>query len=100
MVLNRPRKKWWQHLPDRAPGRRFQFRLATLFIVTTVFAVASAGFAKGSVKGAIWALFGAWTTLIGFACIWGAVRERSLLSLAIGASYVVFGATVWLISVF
>ena len=86
--------------PGRAPGGRLQFRLATLFILTTVFAVASAGFAKGSIEGAVGALFGAWTTLIGCACIWGSVRERTLLGLAIGVGYVVLGASVWLISVF
>ena len=97
---NRPRKKWWEHLYDQAPRKRFQFRLLTLFVLTTVFAVASAGFAKGSVKGAIGALFGAWTTLIGCALVWGGVRERSLLGVAVGAGYVVLGVSLWLISVF
>jgi hypothetical protein len=69
-------------------------------VLTTVFAVASAGFAKGSVKGAMGALFGAWTTLIGCALVWGGVRERSLLGLAVGAGYVVLGVSLWLISVF
>ena len=93
MVLIRPKENRGEQEPGRAPGRRLQFRLATLFILTTVFAVASAGFAKGSVKGAIGALFGAWTTLIGGALVWGAVRERSILGLAVGAGYVVLGVS-------
>jgi hypothetical protein len=100
MVPIQPNGNGGEREPGRAPGRRFQFRLATLFLLTTVFAVASAGFAKGSIEGAVGALFGAWTTLIGCACIWGGVRERTLLGLAIGAGYVILGASIWIISVF
>ena len=87
----------------RTPAKRFQFRLASLFIVMTVFAVASAGFAKGSIEGALGALFGAWITLVGVICIWGAVRERdrvSLLALGTGVACFLLGALFWILSVF
>jgi hypothetical protein len=87
----------------RTPAKQFQFRLGTLFIVTTVFAVGSAGFAKGSIEGALGALFGAWITLVGVICIWGAVRERdrvSLLALGTGVTCFLLGALFWIMSVF
>jgi hypothetical protein len=85
------------------PRRRFQFRLATLFLATAVFAVASAGFAKGSIAGALGAVFGVWIILVGVICIWGAVRERSLVSLlalGTGIAWLLLGASFWFLSVF
>ena len=89
--------------PTEASRGRFQFGLGTLFVVTIVFAVASAGLAKGSIRGACVALLGAWTTLIGCLLIWGAVVTRprvSLLSLLVGVGYLCFGAAMWMWSVF
>ena len=103
MILIGPKRNRGEHEPGRAPRRRLQFRLATLFIVTTVFAIASAGFAKGSIEGALGALFGAWITLVGVICIWGAVRERdrvSLLALGTGVACFLLGAFFWILSVF
>lgn len=97
-----PRRKPGNDKPTAASRRRFQFGLGTLFVVMTIFAVASAGFANDSIRGALVALLGAWTTLIGCLLIWGAVVGRhrtSLFSLLVGLGYVFFGAAMWAWSV-
>ncbi|MHC4403756.1 MAG: hypothetical protein ACYTG0_29210 [Planctomycetota bacterium] len=86
----------------RANARPFQFGIGTLFVLTTVFAVASAGYAKGSTAGAIGALLGAWITVVGFACIWWSVVARSqtrLFALAMGIAYSCLGAALWMAAV-
>ena len=86
-----------------ARRRPFQFGLGTLFLVTTVFAIASAGFAKSSLHGAFGALLGAWITLIGSVCIWGAVVERFrtwILELVVGIAFFCLGAAMWALCVF
>ena len=89
--------------PTEAPRGRFQFGLRTLFVVTIVFAVASAGLARGSIRGACVALLGAWTTLVGCLLIWGAVVGRprmSLFGLLVGVGYFFLGAAIWMWSLF
>jgi len=98
-----PRPKRGSGEPTEAPRGRFQFGLRTLFVVTIVFAVASAGLARGSIRGAVVALLGAWTTLVGCLFIWGAVaggRRMSIFSLLVGLGYFFFGAAMWMWSVF
>ena len=98
-----PRPKRGNGKPTEASRGRFQFGLGTLFVVTIVFAVASAGLARGSIRGAVVALLGAWTTLVGCLFIWGAVvgrRRTSLFSLLVGVGYLCFGAAMWMWSVF
>jgi hypothetical protein len=93
------------HDPDdreRADGPRppFQFRLRTLFIITTVFAVASAGFARLSLAGAVLAVLGAWMMLEGVVCLGTAVRAKEepitgVLGLLLGIVYIALGGAVF-----
>ena len=102
MVLIGSKENRAEGEPGGPSPRRFQFRLATMFIVTTLIAVASAGFAKGSIGGALGALLGAWITLVGGICIWAVVRERSavsLLAVATGIICFLLGAAFWILSV-
>ena len=98
-----PRPKRGNGKPAEASRGRFQFGLGTLFVVTIVFAVASAGLARGSIRGAVVALLGAWTTLIGCLLIGGAVVGRprmSLFGLLVGVGYFFLGAAIWTWSLF
>jgi len=98
------------HDPDDrelADGPRppFQFRLRTLFIITTVFAVASAGFARASLAGAVLAVLGAWIMLVGGACVGGSIQAKGepvtiVLGLLVGIGYIVLGAAFFGFSVF
>jgi hypothetical protein len=94
---------------DREPadGHRppFQFRLSTLFIITTVFAVASAGFARASLAGAVLAVVGAWVMLVGGLCVGASIRAKGepvtiVLGLFVGIGYIVLGAAFFGFSVF
>ncbi len=74
-----------------------------MFVVTTIFAIASAGFANRSVGGAFGALLGAWTALVGGVCIRLAVRERpgvAVLALGMGVGYLLLGVGIWALAVF
>jgi hypothetical protein len=74
-----------------------------MLVVTTMFAIASAGFAKRSVMGALGAMLGAWIVLIGLICIGLSIFERPgipILTLATGIAYFVMGAAIWAWCVF
>lgn len=70
------------------PGNGWtQWRLSTLFIITTICSFAFAGAGKHGFYGAIGTLFSTWLTLIGIFCIYLGVTDRSkgwLLSITTG----------------
>ncbi len=54
-----------------------QFRLSTLFLVTTASAIALSGAAVRGVSGALETLLAAWIVVLGAFCMWFGVRDRS-----------------------
>ncbi len=66
-------------------NRKMQWRLSTMFLVTTISSIAFAGAAKLGFRGAIGTLFSAWLGFIGVYCIYLGIADRS---------------TGWLLSVF
>jgi hypothetical protein len=104
MVTGRdPRPRHANGKPNEPSRGRFQFRLSTLFVVTAIVAVASAGLAKGSIRGAVVALLGAWTTLVGCLFVWGALARRRRMwffGLLVGVGYLLLGAAMWTWAVF
>lgn len=74
--------------------RRFQWKLSTLFVITTIFAVALAGAAKLGMHGAIGTLFSSWLGLIGGYCLFLGIVDRTrgwLLACIIGACFLAMG---------
>ena len=62
---------------QRPAAQRHQWRLSTLFILTTVAAIAFAGFSKFGFSGAVRAVFAAYIGLIGVACVVEGLRNRA-----------------------
>ena len=82
----------------RSP-RRFQWRISTLFLITTIGAIAFAGFGQFGITGAIRTLVGAWLALIGGAMIALTLANRSqrrLIELALGIAFVIARLAIFL----
>lgn len=64
-------------LSTEPPRRPLQWKLSTIMLLTVVAAIASAGFAKLGVGGALATLFAAWIFFIGAFCLYDGVRRRT-----------------------
>jgi uncharacterized repeat protein (TIGR04138 family) len=67
-----------------------QFRLSTLFVITTIAAIALSGARGGGVSGALETLFAGWFVVLGASCMWLGMRDRSrgrALIIAVGALF-------------
>ena len=53
-----------------------QWRLSTMFLITTVLAIALAGFGQLGLEGAAGTLFSSWLGLIGVYCLYGGITDR------------------------
>ncbi|MCA9099603.1 MAG: hypothetical protein KDA63_00535, partial [Planctomycetales bacterium] len=54
-----------------------QWKLSTMFMVTTIVAIAFAGFGHLGVEGAMGTLFASWMGLIGTTCLVDGMTDRS-----------------------
>lgn len=71
-------------------GGPLQVRLSTLFVVTTIAAIAFAGASRSGLYGAMGTVFASWMGLIGLYCLVPAVRHRDrgwVLGVCIGLGF-------------
>ena len=76
-----------------------QWRLSTIFLITTVAAIAFAGASRLGLHGAIFTLVGAWLSIIGVFLVTFAVLQRErgrLLAIVFGAGFLVAGLWMFL----
>ena len=81
-----------------APLHMSQWRLSTIFFITTVTAIAFAGAARLGLEGAIFTLFGVWMGVIGVACLFLAARHQGrgrLLAILFGTVFLASGAALF-----
>ena len=62
-----------------------QWNLFSLFIATTLSAIAISGFSRGGFDGVVPALFSSWFVFLGVFCIYEGIKERSLFLASTGA---------------
>lgn len=71
-----------------------QWRLSTLFLITTVAAVAYSGFSRNGLSGVVPAVFSSWIAALGFALMlssWASRKNGWLLAFLIGSVFFVAG---------
>jgi hypothetical protein len=78
---------------EQTTRRRMQWRLSTIFVVTTIAAIAFAGFARLGLVGALAFLGAAWHVMLGVFCIAAAFAQRRdrWLPAAIGLVFIAIG---------
>jgi uncharacterized repeat protein (TIGR04138 family) len=83
----------------RKRNTRTQWRLSTLFAITTVAAIASAGFGRLGIGGAAGTLLSSWLAVIGVYCVIEGVRDRSkgwVISIGMGVMCCALAAAMYI----
>lgn len=83
-----------KYVRPRHVGHQFRWRLSTMFLITTVAAIALVGFASTGVKGAAATVYCSWIALCGISCLLLGITDRRkewVMATAMGVIFTVLG---------